>query len=92
MSEKSYPHLFEITLENRVVYKSSLMRKSKRPMRSRQGEWYSETISVMAENVVEAGKIAYETVEKRRILGRSARACRKFFVREIKIIAILEML
>lgn len=91
MESSSNVHLYEVTVENRVVYRTSLGRKKLRSMKGRQGDWYPERFYILARSEESAGRIAIERLKSRRIMGRSEWAAAKYFSRQIKIIEIKEM-
>ena len=74
-------HLFEVNVKNRVTRRGISRNK---PIRGRQGKWYTENLYYLADSIEEAKDFATDEIRKRRIIGILNKTKRKL-TREIQI-------
>ena len=82
--------LYQVSVRNRVIHKYSRRKGKVKPMRGRQGNWYPETLLVMAHNKLEAEHKVHEEIAPRVVIG-IYKYKRPKFTRQIQILKIEEV-
>ena len=61
--------VFRASARNRVLHKAGGSRKWQRRLRGKQGNWYDETLIVVASDESEADDLVKEHIASRQVLG-----------------------